>query len=202
MFTPALSGFFLGGSLILAIGAQNAYILRMGLLRHHVFWLCLFCAISDALLIIMGIAGLGAIVEAHPLLLRGIALGGGLFLAVYALIAARRSLSPQALKPAEASKPALSAAIAMVATFTWLNPHVYLDTVVLLGAFSTQFAGTEKIAFGFGAALSSFVWFFSLGYGARFLAPIFEKPGSWRIFDGLIAIVMGLLSISLFRNAF
>ncbi|MGB7286321.1 MAG: LysE family transporter, partial [Salaquimonas sp.] len=171
MLFPALSGFLLGGSLIIAIGAQNAYILRMGLLRHHVFWLCLFCALSDAALINLGIAGLGALVEAQPVLLRFIALGGALFLSAYAIIAFRRALNPAALQAAASSKPTLWAAIAVCASLTWLNPHVYLDTVVLLGAYSTRYSNEARIAFGIGAALSSFVWFFSLGFGARLLAP-------------------------------
>jgi len=199
---PAISGFFLGGSLIIAIGAQNAYILRMGLLRHHVFWLCLFCAFSDALLIVMGIAGLGAIVQAQPELLRLIAIGGGLFLAAYALIAARRAFNPQALQASRTDKPSLKAALAICASFTWLNPHVYLDTVILLGAFSTQYVERERVAFGVGAVLASFAWFFALGYGARLLAPIFAKPISWRVLDAVIALVMALLSFSLFKSVF
>ncbi|MGB7335968.1 MAG: LysE/ArgO family amino acid transporter [Salaquimonas sp.] len=201
MLFPALSGFLLGGSLIIAIGAQNAYILRMGLLRHHVFWLCLFCALSDAALIILGIAGLGALVEAQPVLLRFIALGGALFLSAYAIIAFRRAFNPAALQAAASSKPTLWAAIAVCASLTWLNPHVYLDTVVLLGAYSTRYSNEARIAFGIGAALSSFVWFFSLGFGARLLAPLFAKPKAWQILDGSIALVMGLLSLSLYKTA-
>ncbi len=202
MFVPFLTGLFLGGSLIIAIGAQNAYILRMGLLRHHVFWLCLFCAVSDALLIILGVAGLGAIVQAQPSLLRLIALAGALFLAGYAFIAFRRALNPSILVAAEAKKPTLMAALAICASFTWLNPHVYLDTVVLVGAYSTKFQDDARIAFGAGAVLASFLWFFGLGYGARLLEPLFAKQKSWQILDGLIGLVMGLLSLSLFKEAF
>jgi L-lysine exporter family protein LysE/ArgO len=199
---PLITGFALGGSLIIAIGAQNAYILRMGLLRHHVFWLCTFCAVSDALLIIAGIAGLGAIVQARPQMLSAIALLGALFLAAYALFAARRAVRPQALEAAKAGKPPLIKALSVVAAFTWLNPHVYLDTVLLIGAFSTKFAGAERLAFGAGAVLGSFTWFYGLGYGARLLSPLFAKPGAWRVLDGLIAVVMGLLAWQLFKVAF
>lgn len=201
MLTPALSGFFLGGSLIIAIGAQNAYILRMGLLRHHVFWLCLFCAVSDALLIIAGVAGLGALVNAMPSLLRWLALFGFVFLAIYAFMAAKRALYPHAMKAANANKPTLVSALAICASFTWLNPHVYLDTVVLVGAFSTRYEDMARIAFGVGAVTASFIWFFGLGYGARLLAPVFAKPSAWRILDGLIALVMALLAIQLLRTA-
>jgi len=200
VFTPFLSGFLLGGSLIIAIGAQNAYILRMGLLRHHVFWLCLFCAISDAALILLGVAGLGAIVQAQPRLLTAIALFGGVFLFVYAAIAAKRALKPTILTAAQAGKPTLLAALAVCAGFTWLNPHVYLDTVVLVGAFSTKYEGEARAAFASGAVLASFVWFFSLGYGARLLKPFFANPRAWQVLDGLIALVMAALGMSLLRS--
>jgi L-lysine exporter family protein LysE/ArgO len=191
---PFLSGFALSGSLIIAIGAQNAYILKMGLLRHHVFWLCLFCAVSDAALILAGIAGLGALVETHPQMLRIVAMVGGLFLLAYAVIAARRAMNPGALQAAGEVKPTLKRAILVAAAFTWLNPHVYLDTVILIGAFSTKYAETARLAFGIGAALVSLVWFFGLGYGARLLAPLFATSRAWQILDALIAIVMAILS--------
>lgn len=201
MLSPALSGFLLGGSLIIAIGAQNAYVLRMGLLRHHVFWLSLFCSVSDALLIIAGVAGLGALVNAMPSLLRWLALFGFLFLAAYSFLAARRALYPQAMKAANADKPSLASALAICASFTWLNPHVYLDTVVLVGAFSTRYEDMARLAFGAGAVAASFIWFFALGYGARLLAPLFAKPMAWRILDGLIALVMAMLAIQLLLTA-
>jgi L-lysine exporter family protein LysE/ArgO len=200
MFTPFLSGFLLGGTLIIAIGAQNAYVLRMGLLRHHVFWLCLFCAVSDATLIVLGVAGLGAIVQAQPQLLTAIALFGAAFLLAYAVIAARRALNPGIMTAADAGKPSLKAALAVCAGFTWLNPHVYLDTVVLVGAFSTRFEGEARAVFAFGAVLASFVWFFGLGYGARLLKPLFANPRAWQVLDGLIALVMAALGVSLLRS--
>ncbi len=160
MLLPALSGFFLGGSLIVAIGAQNAYILRMGLLRHHVFWLCLFCALSDAILIVAGIAGLGALVGSNPKLLIIIAFMGFLFLGSYSLLALKRVIYPVALQAADVSKLALASAIAVCASFTWLNPHVYLVTVVLVGALSTQYKTPLQYAFGAGAVIASFAWFF------------------------------------------
>lgn len=202
MFAAAITGLLLGGSLIIAIGAQNAYILRMGLLQHHVFWLCLFCAVSDALLIMLGIAGLGAIVEAQPTLLTAIALMGAAFLLTYAFIAARRVWKPSALLAAQSERPSLKQALAVCAGFTWLNPHVYLDTVVLVGAFSTRYEEELRIAFGTGAVTASFLWFFALGYGARLLKPVFANPRAWQALDAIIALVMALLGLSLLRQAF
>ena len=201
MLNALLSGFALGGSLIVAIGAQNAYVLRMGLLNHHVFWLALFCAVSDALLIVIGIAGLGAIIGDHPLLLRIVAALGAAFLAAYAMLSARRALHPAAMHAARTGRPPLLAAIAACATFTWLNPHVYLDTVVLVGGFSTRYDPAIRPWFGAGAVLASFVWFFSLGYGARHLAPLFARPSAWRVLDSMIALVMAFLALTLAREA-
>lgn len=201
LLAPFLAGFFLGGSLIVAIGPQNAYILRMGLLRHHIFWLCLFCSVSDAVLIILGVAGVGAIVEAHPQLLRFVAGGGAIFLFAYSLIALRRVFQPGILKIESNKKQSLAKAIAICGSLTWLNPHVYLDTVVLVGAYSTQYSDGGRLVFGFGAVLSSFAWFFALGYAARLLEPLFAKEFSWQVFDSLIAIVMGSLSFALFKTA-
>jgi L-lysine exporter family protein LysE/ArgO len=200
MVFPALAGLALGGSLIVAIGAQNAFILRMGLLRQHVFVLCLTCAVSDAVLIGLGVAGVGAIVSANPGILRVLALAGALFLFAYAALSARRALYPKAIS-AEADAPVkLSKAIATVLAFTFLNPHVYLDTVVLVGSFSATYAGSARLAFGIGAAVASFVWFFGLGYGASLLTPLFAKPAAWRVLDTLIAVVMALLASALLRE--
>ena len=199
MFWPALSGFLLGGSLIVAIGAQNAYVLRMGLLRHHVFWLCLFCAVSDALLIALGVVGLGALVEANPAALKILAAGGALFLFSYAALAVRRALRPAAMQVEDGRKPSLVAALSACAAFTWLNPHVYLDTVVLVGAYAAQYEPAQRLAY---AALASFAWFFGLGYGARLLAPVFAKRAAWQVLDLTIAIVMATLAASLLGEIF
>lgn len=196
--TPAfISGFFLGLSLIVAIGAQNAFILRQGLLRQHVFVLCLICALSDALLIAAGVAGLGTLISNSPTLILVVTIGGALFLFGYALIAFRRAWKPQALVAAGAGQSDLKAAIAACLAFTFLNPHVYLDTVVLLGSLSGQYDGSARVAYGVGACLASFVWFFSLGYGARLLQPVFERPAAWRVLDILIGLVMSAIGVSL-----
>lgn len=195
--TPALAGFLLGGGLIVAIGAQNAFVLRLGLLRQHVFAVCLLCALSDAVLIVLGIAGLGHLVQNSPLLLSVATYGGALFLFAYGVLAFRRALSPDAMQMAQQSGMSLRVALSTALAFTFLNPHVYLDTVVLLGSISAQYAGDARAAFGAGAVMASFVWFFGLGYGARLLAPLFARPGAWQILDILIGCVMWALALTL-----
>lgn len=192
-----LSGFLLGLSLIVAIGAQNAFILRQGLLRQHVFVLCLICALSDALLIVAGVAGLGTLISNSPTLITVVTVGGALFLFTYAAIAFRRAWKPQGLVAAKTGEGDLKAAVAACLAFTFLNPHVYLDTVVLLGSLSAQFEGPGRLAYGLGACIASFVWFFGLGYGARLLQPVFARPAAWRVLDVLIGVVMAAIGISL-----
>jgi L-lysine exporter family protein LysE/ArgO len=188
--TAAISGFFLGASLIIAIGAQNAFILRQGLLRQHVFVLSLICALSDALLIAAGVAGLGALISASPQLIRLVTIGGAIFLLAYGVLALRRAFRPQVLTAAASGEGSLKLAIAACLAFTFLNPHVYLDTVLLVGSLSAGYQGAARIAYGAGAALASFVWFFGLGYGARLLQPVFARPAAWRVLDVMIAVVM------------
>ena len=194
---PAVSGFALGASLIIAIGAQNAFILRQGLLRAHVFVLCLICALSDALLIAAGVAGLGALVSQTPGLIKAVTLGGAAFLFTYAALALRRAFHPGALTAARSGEQDLRKAVAVCLAFTFLNPHVYLDTVVLVGSLSARHAGTARLAFAAGAVAASFAWFFALGYGARLLQPLFAKPAAWRVLDLLIAAVMAMLAVNL-----
>ncbi|MCF7700580.1 LysE/ArgO family amino acid transporter [Loktanella sp. M215] len=198
MIAAALTGFATGFSLILAIGAQNAFVLRQGLAQAHVFWLCLFCAASDAVLIAAGVLGFGAIVALWPDLPRVMALAGAAFLAVYGLqrlIAAWRG--DYALQLGGQTR-ALWPTLATAAAFTWLNPHVYLDTLGLIGAISTDFHGSAlKTAFGAGAVLASFVFFFSLGYGARLLGPVMQSARAWRVLDTGIGLVMWALAVKL-----
>ncbi|SEQ23911.1 L-lysine exporter family protein LysE/ArgO [Loktanella sp. DSM 29012] len=198
MIAAALTGFATGFSLILAIGAQNAFVLRQGLARAHVFWLCLLCATSDAILISAGVLGFAAITEAWPALPHVMALAGAAFLFVYGLtrfIAAWRGDYEMVLS---GRTLALWPTLATAAAFTWLNPHVYLDTLGLVGAYSTNYpASVDKAAFGAGAVLASYVFFFSLGYGARFLRPVMQSARAWRILDALIGLVMWALAIKL-----
>jgi len=202
LYAPAFSGLLLGGSLIIAIGAQNAFILRQGLLRQHVFVLCLICALSDAVLIGLGVAGLGAIISGSALLIALVTLGGAAFLAVYAVMALKRAISPSALHAARTAPGSLKAAVLTCPAFTFLNPHVYLDTVLLVGGLSGRYEGTARLAFALGAMSASFIWFFGLGYGARVLEPLFARPSAWRVLDGLIALVMAALSVSLVTRFF
>jgi L-lysine exporter family protein LysE/ArgO len=197
MTTAFIPGFLLGASLIVAIGAQNAFVLRQGLRREHVFWVCLVCAVSDAALIAAGVAGFGVLIAAVPWLAPVMRFGGAAFLFVYAL----RSLwsawrKSGALNPSDDVRKSLAATLMTCLAFTWLNPHVYLDTVVLLGSVSTRYDG-QRMAFALGAILSSFLFFFSLGYGARLLRPLFANPKAWRVLDALIGISMLALSAKL-----
>lgn len=188
MMTDAIAGFALGFSLILAVGAQNAFVLRQGLLKSHVFAVCLICLVSDLLLIVAGVAGFGALAEAVPGLELGMRLFGAAFLIWYGvrtLIAACKG--GQHMETGQAAG-SLKAAVLTCLALTWLNPHVYLDTVVLLGAVSAQYE--NKVAFAGGATLASFLYFFALGYGARLLAPFFAKPRSWQVLDMIVGLTM------------
>ncbi|MCK0143756.1 LysE/ArgO family amino acid transporter [Aliiroseovarius sp. F20344] len=197
-FAPGLTGFATGFSLILAIGAQNAFVLRQGLMKQHVFWLCLFCAASDALLIAAGVAGFGVLVEALPSLPLVMALAGAAFLIVYGLMRFLAAWKGDYAMEIAGQSRGLWATLAIAAAFTWANPHVYLDTLGLIGAISTSYADWDaRIIFGAGAVISSFVFFFSLGYGARFLAPIMQKPASWRVLDVIIGVVMWAIAAKL-----
>jgi L-lysine exporter family protein LysE/ArgO len=200
MIPAFIQGFLLGGSLIIAIGAQNAFILRQGLLRQHVFILCLICALSDALLIALGVAGLGTIISSSPRLITAVTIGGALFLFSYAFIAFRRAMNPTSMRASREGSKSLKGAIAACLAFTFLNPHVYLDTVVLLGSLSAKYEGAARFAYAEGAMTASFVWFFTLGYGARLLEPVFAKPAAWRVLDFLIALVMAGIGLSLLRS--
>ena len=195
-----LPGFALGLSLILAIGAQNAFVLRQGLRGEHVGAICLVCAASDAVLIVAGVAGFGALVERAPWIEPVFRLGGAAFLFLYgsrSLWAALRER--HALRAATEGPGSLRRALATCLALTWLNPHVYLDTVVLLGSVSTRYAA-ERPAFALGAISASFAFFFSLGYGARALQPLFVRPGAWRVLDALVGATMIALGAALLRG--
>ncbi|GAA4524581.1 LysE family transporter [Chelativorans composti] len=197
LIPPMLAGFFLGASLIIAIGAQNAFILRQGLLGQHVFVLCLICSLSDALLITVGVAGLGTLIAQSPVLITLVTVGGALFLYAYASKALRRAMRPDTLQAANEGKSDLKAAVLACLAFTFLNPHVYLDTVLLVGSLSSAYSGAGRWFYAAGASLASFVWFFGLGYGARLLQPFFASPRAWRVLDTVIAVVMAALASGL-----
>ena len=198
MIGPAITGFATGFSLILAIGAQNAFVLRQGLAKAHVFWLCLLCADSDALLITAGVLGFSAIVNRYPMLPDVMAWGGAAFLFVYGALRLKAAWEGKYELQLSGQSAGLWATLATGAAFTWLNPHVYLDTLGLVGAVSTDYAiDTERYIFGVGAVTASFVFFFGLGYGARLLAPVMQSARAWQILDVVIGIVMWLIALKL-----
>ena len=192
-----LTGFALGLSLIVAIGAQNAFVLRQGLRREHIFWVCLACALSDALLIIFGVTGFRVVTERFEWLTPVLRYCGAAFLAAYGARCYHSALTgTEGLKAAEDRPVPLGKTLAVCLMLTWLNPHVYLDTVVMLGLLSAGYPGRETF-FAAGAISASFLFFFTLGYGARLLRPLFEKPRSWRIFEFLIGCLMLFLAVKL-----
>ena len=200
IYTPMLQGFFLGASLIIAIGAQNAFVLRLGLQRLHVLPIVLICSFSDAILIAAGVAGMGTLVRQSQLLLTLITWGGFAFLLFYGLQAFIRAFKSNGMHVSKGESIGLKSAILTVLAFTYLNPHVYLDTVMLVGSLSARWLGFQQILFAIGAIAASFVWFFALGYGARVLTPLFEKAIAWRILDFIIGVIMWLLAWSLIHS--
>ncbi|MEU6442939.1 LysE/ArgO family amino acid transporter [Streptomyces sp. NPDC047046] len=199
ILSAALAGFGTGMSLIVAIGAQNAFVLRQGARRQAVLAVVGICAASDAVLIALGVAGLGAVVTAWPVALTAIGLAGGGFLLCYGVLAGRRALRPvgaQALTARGAAVGSARTAVLTCLALTWLNPHVYLDTVLLLGSVASD-RGSLRWVFALGAMLASLVWFAGLGYGARLLSTFLARPGAWRLLDGLVAATMLVLGGSL-----
>jgi L-lysine exporter family protein LysE/ArgO len=196
-FLTWTEGFALGAGLIIAIGAQNAFVLRLGIQRRHVFVGALFCALSDLALITAGVFGLGSLVRGQSWFLAVMTWGGAAFLTWYGVRAALRALKPGALDEGQSSAQGLGSTLASLAAFTFLNPHVYLDTVVLLGGLGARHGDPGRFWFAFGAASASLVWFFGLAYGARLLAPLFRKPVTWRVLDLIIAAVMFTIAGSL-----
>lgn len=194
-----LKGIGLGGSLIVAIGSQNAYLLRQALKREFVLTCIAICILCDVVLIAAGVAGMGQLITGAPSLLFWIKIAGAGFLFWYGLRAARSAFKPSAMVAAENNTvPDRRTVIAAMLAFSLLNPHVYLDTVVLLGSIGGQQAGNGRLYFALGAMLASAIWFSSLGLGARYLTPVFARPAAWRMLDAMIALVMWSLAISLF----
>ncbi len=211
MFTAALpsiawpvflQGLVLSLGLIVAIGAQNAFVLRQGLRREHVGSVVLFCAAADAVLMMAGVLGMAQALHQSPLLAQGLAWAGAVFLALYGWQALRRARQSNRLQAAPGGEGLRrGAALAQAAAFTLLNPHVYLDTVLLVGSIGAQQPGAQRGWFIAGASSASLLWFAALGYGARWLAPWFARPRAWQVLDGLIGVTMLLLSAALVRHA-
>jgi L-lysine exporter family protein LysE/ArgO len=214
--TVLVAGFGLGLSLIVAIGAQNVFVLRQGIRREHVFVVAAICAVSDAVLIAAGVGGMGAALQAAPWLIGVARWAGAAFLVGYAVLAARRAIrgtesglrveddgagpaggpSATGIATATATRTTALPVVLTCLALTWLNPHVYLDTVVLLGSVGATY-GADRWIFALGAMLASVVWFFSLAYGARLLGRVLASPRAWRILDGIIAVVMLAIAVSL-----
>ena len=202
MLSAFLTGFFLGFSLILAIGAQNSFVLRQGLMDRHIFTVALFCSLSDALLISVGVAGISIFLNNYIDLVSDWLFGiSAIWLTVYGLIRLRDAVKGKsALVIESASTNGLISTLSILVILTFANPHVYLDTVVLIGSVSQQFPGNIKVAYILGASLASFVFFFSLAYGAKLLSPVMQKPLAWRILDSFIALVMFSLAIKMVHS--
>jgi len=201
VFPVYTQGLLLGLGLIVAIGAQNAFVLRQGLRREHVGLIVLFCALADALLIGAGVLGMGQALGERPALARALALAGAVFLAAYGWQALKRARHASALTAASSGVPlSRLAALAQAAAFTLLNPHVYLDTVLLVGSIGAQHPPLLRPWFIAGASSASVLWFAALGYGSRKLAPLFARPRAWQVLDSLIGIMMWLLALLLLRQ--
>jgi L-lysine exporter family protein LysE/ArgO len=199
MLSSFLTGFFLGFSLIVAIGAQNTFVLRQGILDQHVFYVALFCAISDALLISIGVTGISFFFDNFISQNSNILFGlSAVWLSGYGIIKLKSAFKSNKSIEVEAFKlKGLIPTISVAAALTFLNPHVYLDTMILIGSISQHYSGYYKITFALGACLASFIFFFSLAYGARLLMPIMQRPFSWKILDSLIALIMFTLAFKL-----
>ena len=203
MLSAFLSGFILGFSLILAIGAQNSFVLRQGLMGRHVFTVALFCSLSDALLISIGVAGISIFLNNYIDLVSDWLFGiSAIWLAGYGLLRLRDAVIGKSVLIAEnSSVNGLVSTLSFLSVLTFANPHVYLDTVVLIGSVSQQFPDNTKLAYVLGASIASFVFFFSLAYGAKFLSPIMQRPIAWRLLDSFIAFVMFTLAIKMAQAA-
>ena len=199
MLSAFLTGFFLGLSLIVAIGAQNTFVLRQGILGQHVFYVALFCALSDTLLICIGVAGISFFF--HNLIYQNLDILFGfsaLWLTSYGILRLRSAFKSNKIIDIKTSMSKnLLTTLSVASALTFLNPHVYLDTMILIGSISQQFSGLYKIIFAFGASLASFIFFFSLAYGSRLLMPIMQNPFSWKILDMLVAFIMFVIAIKL-----
>lgn len=192
-----VTGFAMSAALIMVIGAQNLFVLRQGLKREHVGPIVLFCGIADAILIAAGVGGVGALLGAMPQLTLVLTLGGAAFLAWYGLKAFQRMMTPEAMAVSAQGKLTMGSALGATAAFTFLNPHVYLDTVLLMGAAGSAHAPALRPVFVAGAATASMTWFAALGYGARILIPLFARPVAWKILDAIVGVVMLTIAASL-----
>ena len=200
MLAPFIQGFGTGGGLIAAIGAQNAFVLSQGVRRNHHLLIALICIVCDAVFISAGIAGFGTAVSANPILTQWIAIGGAGFLFFYGLRSLRSALRGGSMDTSDRAVRTLKAAIVTTLAVTLLNPHFYLDTVILLGSVSSQFHGQNRLYFWIGAVSASTLWFISLSLGGQLLAPLFKKQISWRILDSVVCATMWTIAVSLIMH--
>ena len=199
MLGSALEGFALSIGLILALGPQNVFVMRQGLMRSHVFAVCLACSVFDALLITAGVLGMGSILSGIEGAEFTIAVGASIILVSYGLLRIKSAMNPLGMNTEGEGENELAPTIAAAAAFTFLNPHVYVDTLLLIGGTSSRYVGDERLAFGIGAATASFVFFFSLGYGARSLSEVLNKPEVWRYIDLSIATIMFIIAAGILQ---
>ncbi len=200
--SAALQGFGLGGGLIVAIGAQNAFVLRQGIERRHVFATAAICTLCDMTLILLGVGGMGSLVARQPALAAAASWGGAAFLLLYGIRSFRAAWKPGVLSPENAADPpSLRSTLWAALGFSLLNPHVYLDTVVLIGSVGARFAAEQRAGFAAGAMMASTTWFFGLAYGAVQLAPLFRRPAAWRVLDVAVGCTMWVIAATLIQDA-
>lgn len=199
MFQVALTGLLTGLALIIAVGAQNAFLLRQGIRGQQVLPIVLTCLVSDVVAIIAGVAGLGVVLERWPAVLPIAQVLGGVYLIGFGLHAAMRAWRPGTLEASDGTALTTGKAVLLTLALTWLNPHFYLDTVLMLGTVANSF-GTDRWWFVSGTLAASLLWFFGLGYGARLLRGLFARPTAWRVLDSGIAVVMGTLGVGLIAH--
>jgi len=196
--SPFYQGLAVGFGLIIAIGVQNAFVIKQGLLKNHVFIIAFICASIDAILIIIGVAGLGVIISSNPILLGVAKYGGIVFLLCYAAKSFHNAFKGDILYISnDNAKMSLNKAIVTTFAVSLLNPHLYIDTCLLIGSIGSNFQGSEKFDFAFGAISASFIWFFTISYAARLLIPIFQQPIAWKILDFIIGVIMCVIATSL-----
>ena len=193
-------GLALGASLIIAIGAQNAFVLSQGVRKKYSIIIPLICSISDAVLISIGVLGVGKILASNELVSNIASIGGALFLGWYGMRSFRSFLKPGHLDESNEGPQSLKAAVLFTLAVTLLNPHVYIDTILLLGGISSQFEGNGRYVFGAGAVSASFLWFFTLSLSSRILSPVFKNPTAWKILDFTIALIMWFIAFSLIKK--
>jgi len=200
MLLTFLKGMGIGGSLIIAIGAQNAFVLSQGIRKNHTILIPLICASCDTILLAIGVAGVGTFIASSRMLSCVAGIGGSIFLFCYGAGSFRSALKGQRLNIDQKGQTSLKAVVLTTLAVTLLNPHVYIDTILLMGSIASQFQAPGHLFFGAGAATASFIWFFGLSLGSRLLAPLFKKELSWRILDSLVGIIMWLVAISVLKG--